>query len=105
MGKKQVRVIAVRKRATAALLVLLSAAMAALLYYLSGKAYTTDTDPFRDLAVRVMQRRRPLHTDAVLATLMPIIADVLFFVPWGFLMFLVLDTPERPRRKTYAITV
>src|SRR4051794_31447495 len=105
MGKRQVHVIAVRKRTTAMLLVLLSAAMAALLYYLSGKAYATDSDSLRELVLRTMQRRLPVTRGAVLSTLMPVIADILFFVPWGFLMFLLLDSPSRPRRNTYAITI
>jgi VanZ family protein len=105
MGKREVRVIRVKKPMTIALLVVVSAAMAALLFYLSGKAYTSDTDPFRELLLRTMQRRHPLTANAVLATLMPVIADILFFVPWGFLMFLALDSPARTRGRTYAITV
>jgi glycopeptide antibiotics resistance protein len=36
---------------------------------------------------------------------MPIIANILLFVPWGFLMFLVLDGKTRSRRWTYGATV
>ena len=105
MSKTQVRVVVVRKRTTVTLLVLLSAAMASLIYYLSGKAIAGDSDPLRQLVFNVMQRRNPVNVNAILVTLMPVIADVLFFVPWGFLMFLALDTPAQPRRTTYLLTV
>jgi uncharacterized membrane-anchored protein len=44
-------------------------------------------------------------TSALLATIAPAIAGALFFVPWGALAFLSFDTPERPRRVTYAATM
>jgi VanZ family protein len=105
MGKRDVRVIRVRKPVTVALLVIVSAAMAALLFYLSGKAYVTGSEPFRELLLRAMQRQRSLTSPAVLAGVMPAIANILFFVPWGFLMFLAIDSPSRSRGRTYLITV
>ena len=105
MGKKDVRVIVVRKWMSVALLVVVSAAMAALLFYLSGKAYASGSEPLRELLLRTMQRQRPVSRDALLAGLMPVIANVLFFVPWGFLMFVALDSPSRRRSRTYLATI
>ena len=106
MGKREVRTIVVRKYATFVLLVLVSAGMAALLYFLSGKAYTNDAHPVRDLLVSLIRsQERPMSRATLLAGLMPVIANILLFVPWGFLMFVLLDRAERPRKRTYAIVV
>jgi VanZ family protein len=43
--------------------------------------------------------------NAVLASIMPAIANMLFFLPWGFLLFLAIDSPSRSRGRTYAMTV
>ena len=105
MAKGEVRTIVVPKWVTIILLVVVSAAMAALIVYLSGKAYTNGREPLRDLLLRLMQRRGEIRPDAIVASVMPSIANALFFVPWGFLMFLVLDTPARSRAKSYLVTV
>lgn len=107
MGKRQVYVIPVRKPVTVALLVLTSAAMVMLLYLLSGKAYAADTHPLREIVARFLgaSSRGPVSRDAVLSFLMPVIANVLLYVPWGFLAFLALDAPRRARKSTYAMTV
>lgn len=102
MGKRQVRVIVVRKWVAIALLILVTAAMASLIYALSGRAYAADMHPFREW---LLGSRAPLSRDAFLAFLMPVIANVLLFVPWGFLAFVALDAPARPRKQTYAMTI
>src|SRR5687767_383635 len=103
MGKREVRVIVVPKRVTIALLVLVTAAMAARLYFLSGRTYVRDVHPVTDLFLRVLQREDPPR-DAILAALMPAIANALVFVPWGFLAFIAIDSPRRTRVRTYLIT-
>jgi VanZ family protein len=106
MGKRQVHVIVVRKPVTFALLVVTMAAMAALLYLLSGKAYAADTHPIREILARLLgSSRGPVSRDALLAFLMPVIANMLLFVPMGFLAFVGLDSPSRRRPLTYAITI
>jgi VanZ family protein len=104
MGKRHVRVIRIRKWLTASLLVIVSVAIAALLFYLSGKAYAKDAHPVREILASVLRRSQPPSRDAILASLMPIIANALLFVPWGFLCFLTIDSPQRRRIVTYAIT-
>jgi VanZ family protein len=105
MGKREVRVIVVRKYMAVALLALISGLMAALLFYLSGKAYTSENEPLTQLLLRTMHRQSPITRDALLAGLMPVIANMLFFVPFGFLAFLLFDSAKRPRSRTYLLTV
>ena len=103
MGKREVRVVVVPRGVTIALLVLVCAAMVALLYFLSGKAYVRDSHPATEMVMRLLRRDDPPR-DALLAALMPVIANVLFFLPFGFLMFLAADSPRRRRFRTYVIT-
>lgn len=106
MGKRHVHVIVVRKGVTIALLALTTVAMASLLYFLSGKAYAADTHPVRDLLARALgSGRKSLSPDAVLASLTPVIANMLLFIPWGFLAFVAADTSSRPRARTYVLTL
>ena len=104
MGRRELRVIVVRKWMTVILLIVVSAAMSAMLFYLSGKAVSTGREPLRDLLLRLMQRSGSVSRNAVLASVMPSIAGMLFFVPWGFLMFLALDIPGR-RGRAYFFTI
>lgn len=99
MGKRHVHVIVIQKRVTLVLLVLTSAAMIALLMFLSGRAYAGQADPLRAVFTRSLTR------DALLAVLMPVIGNILLFVPWGFLTFVALDSPSRPRLRTYLLTL
>ena len=105
MGKRQVHVVAVKKHVTVLLLVFVSAGIAGLLWFLSGKAYMSDAHPISDMISRLLgSGPRSLSRDAFFAFLMPITANILLFIPWGFLMFLALDRPVRPRKRTYALT-
>ena len=105
MGKREVRVVVIPKWVTAILFLLTTAAMTALVYYLSGKAYAPDTHTVRELIAGLLGGARRPPADAVLAGLMPVIANAFLFMPWGFLLFISLDRPPRPRRLTYALTV
>jgi glycopeptide antibiotics resistance protein len=106
MGRRQVHVIRVRPAVTFVLLALTTAAMAGLIYFLSGKAYAAETHPIREILARLLgSGRGPVSRDALLAFLMPIIANILLFVPWGFLAFLALDGRLRSRGAAYLMTV
>jgi glycopeptide antibiotics resistance protein len=100
MSRREVRVLAVPKWATAAMLILVSAAMAALIYALSGRAYANGEHP-----ILLLLSRNSVSRSTVLAVMMPVIANILLFIPWGFLAFLAIDMPLRPRRITYVLTV
>jgi VanZ family protein len=106
MGKRHVHVVPVRKPVTFALLVLVTAAIASLLYVLSGRAYAAERSPLLELTARFLGGGgAPVSRDAVLAFLMPVTANILLYVPWGFLAFVALDSPKRPRRTTYLLTI
>ncbi|HET8772886.1 MAG TPA: VanZ family protein [Thermoanaerobaculia bacterium] len=106
MGKRHVTVIPVRKPATFALLAIVTAAMALLLYVLSGRAYAAERNPLLELTARVLGGGgAPVSRGAVLAFLMPVSANILLFVPWGFLAFVGLDRPQRRRGATYLWTI
>ena len=106
MGKRLVHVIAVRKPVTFALLAIVTAAMAALLFVLSGRAYAAERSPLLELTARLLGGGgAPVSRDTVLAFLMPVMANILLFVPWGFLAFVALDSPRRARRTTYLMTI
>ena len=106
MGKRQVHVVTVRKPVTFGLLMVTTALMVGLLYALSGRAYVADRNPMMELAARFLGiGSAPVSRDAVLAFLMPVIAHALLFVPWGFLAFVALDARDRPRFRTYVMTI
>lgn len=105
MGKRQVRIVVIRKRVTLALLIVVSALIAALIYALSGKAYATEQEPIIRLALAAVHRQNAPNRAAVLSDLMPVIANVLLFVPWGFLAFLLFDSAARPRTAAYVATI
>ncbi|HEX8173119.1 MAG TPA: VanZ family protein [Thermoanaerobaculia bacterium] len=106
MGKRRVHVIVVRKPVSFALLLLVTAALVALLYFLSGKAYAAETNPVRDALARLLGSRRvALSRDALLAMLMPVLGNILLFLPWGFLAFVVFDREPRRPLRTYVMTL
>ena len=101
MGRRVVRVVIVPRSASAALLVAASAAMIGGIAALSGHAYASTPSSVRVLVARMMEH----SPHVILAMLMPFAANMLLFMPWGFFTFMVLDRAERPRSRTYAMTV
>jgi glycopeptide antibiotics resistance protein len=85
MGKREVRVVVVRKPVTIALLAIASIAMLSLVYGLSGHAFVRTERSIVDI----------IALDA---------ANTILFMPWGFLAFIALS-PKRPRAMTYALTI
>ncbi len=104
MEKGQVRVVIVPKWATAALLVVYSAAIMGLVLFLSGRAYAGDRSPAL-LILSIFNRwdRGVLTNSALVAALMQPLASIVLFVPWGLLAFLVLDRAERPRLRSHGL--
>ena len=103
MGKADVRTIRVPKWVTLIVLVLVSAAMAAAIYSLSGRAYVQERASFAGIVA--LFHRRSVESPAVLATLAPAIVDILFFLPWGAVAFLLLDREGTSRMRTYVLTM
>ena len=101
------REVLVPKYVTVLLLLLTTAAIVAITVWMSGKSYENfDPIPFDDL--RYLARRlgqRPISTQILAVIVVPMIANVLLFVPWGFLSFITLYTVDRPTLQTYVLTI
>jgi VanZ like family len=100
------REITVPKYLTVAALAAVTVAIVAITVWMAGRSYENfDPIPFDDL--RYLARRlagRPISTHLLAVIVMPMIANVLLFVPWGFLMFIALYNEERPTLQTYVLT-
>ncbi|HUP60289.1 MAG TPA: VanZ family protein [Thermoanaerobaculia bacterium] len=101
------REVVVSKLLTVILLLVVTATIIAITVWMSGRSYENfDPVPFDDL--RNLARRldaRPISTQLLAVIVMPMIANVLLFVPWGFLMFITLYNVERPTLQTYVLTI
>ena len=99
--------IVVRRPVTVLLLLAVTAGICAGTLWLSGKSYSkVDPVPFEDVRHLLHRLEHNLVSTRVLALIIvPIIANVLLFVPWGFLMFVSLYTVERPTVQTYVLTL
>jgi glycopeptide antibiotics resistance protein len=102
-----VREVVVRKPATLLLLLLATGAIVAITLWMSGKSYSNlDPIPFDD--IRYLARRlggRPISTHILAVLIVPMIANVLLFVPWGFFTFISLYSVDRPTLQTYVLTI
>lgn len=101
------RAIAIRRPVTVLLLLVATIAIAAVTIGTSGKSYSkVDPRPFDD--IRMIAERfatRPMSTQILAVLIVPIIGNILLFLPWGFLMFISLYTIERPTVQTYVLTI
>jgi len=101
-----VRDIVIRKPLTSVLLLAVTITIAALTIGTSGRSYSAlDPIPFDD--IRYLAKRlpeRPISTHLLAVIVMPIVGNVLLFVPWGFLTFILFYTIERPTLQTYVLT-
>ena len=101
------REVHIRKPWTILILVVVTAAIIAITVWMSGKSYSNlDPIPFDD--IRYLIRRlavRPISTHILAVLVVPMIANVLLFVPWGFLTFIALYTVDRPTLQTYVLTI
>ena len=92
---------------TILILLAITGAIISLTVWSSGKSYTkVDPLPFDDLR-HIIHRaaRKPVSTDILAVIIVPIIGNILLFVPWGFLMFITLYTVDRPTVQTYVLTI
>jgi glycopeptide antibiotics resistance protein len=99
--------IVVKRPITVLLLFVVTVVIAGTTLWMAGKSYSkVDPIPFEDLrhlAHRVAHR--PVSTRLIALIVVPIIANVLLFVPWGFLLFITLYAVERPTLQSYVLTV
>lgn len=101
------REVVIKKPVTVLLLLVTTLAIVAITVWMAGKSYENfDPIPFDDL--RYLAKRlaeRPISTHILAVIVVPMIANVLLFVPWGFFTFITLYTVERPTLQTYVLTV
>ena len=101
------RTITIRRPVTFLLLLAATAVIIAMTMAVGGKTYSkVDPIPFEDLrhlAHRIAHR--PISTQILSAILVPIVANVLLFLPWAFFLFLFLYTVKRPTVQTYVLTL
>lgn len=99
--------IIVRKWTTVLLLAATTLAIISITVWMAGKSYENfDPIPFDDL--RYLAKRlneRPISTHILAVIVVPMIANVLLFVPWGFLAFITFYTLDRPTLQTYVLTI
>lgn len=101
------RDVVIRKPLTILMLVIATLAIIAITVWMAGKSYENlDPIPFDD--VRYIARRlaaRPISTHILAVLIVPMIANVMLFVPWGLLTFISLYNVERPTLQTYVLTI
>jgi glycopeptide antibiotics resistance protein len=101
------RDVVIRKPLTLLLLGAVTVIIVAVTVWMSGKSYANlDPIPFDD--IRYLARRldtRPISTHILAVIVVPMVANVLLFVPWGFLLFILLFTVDRPTLQTYVLTI
>ena len=106
MGTRELHVVHVPRRVTVLLLVLVSATMLLLFWFLSGKAvYREEASPLHLLRAVLHYDRTGAGRANLLASAAPAIFDALLFVPFGGLAFLAFDRAERGRARTYGLAL
>jgi glycopeptide antibiotics resistance protein len=101
------RVVTIGRPFTIVLLLLTTVGIVAVTTWLSGKSYSkVDPIPFEDLhTLGHVMSRHPVSTHILAVIVVPIIANILLFVPWGFFLFIALYTVQRPTLQTYVLTI
>ena len=101
------REVVIKKPVTILLLIVTTLAIVSITVWMAGKSYENfDPIPFDDL--RYLAKRlneRPISTHILAVIVVPMIANVLLFVPWGFLAFITFYTLDRPTLQTYVLTI
>ena len=100
------REILIKRPVTILLLVVVTFAIVAITVWMAGKSYENfEPIPFDDVRFIAKRLDRPVSTHILAVLIVPMIANVLLFVPWGFLMFITLYTVDRPTLQTYVLTI
>ena len=99
--------VVIRKPVTILLLLIVTIAIITVTVWTSGKSYSkVDPIPFEEIR-HLLHRleHKPVSTQIVAVIVVPIIANVLLFVPWGFFTFISFYTINRPTVQTYVLTI
>jgi glycopeptide antibiotics resistance protein len=101
------RRVVISKLASFLLLLLTSLTLLSITLFASGRVYKhLDTEPFRELNIlrdRLAEGELEFHIFVALG--MPILLNILMFVPWGFLLFVFLDNRERGAVESYLLVL
>jgi glycopeptide antibiotics resistance protein len=99
--------VVIRKPFAVLLMLIVTLAIVSVTVWTSGKSYSKiDPIPFEE--IRHLARRiehKPVSTQILAVIVVPIIANVLLFVPWGFFTFISLYSFSRPTVQTYVLTI
>lgn len=98
--------VVVKRPVTIVLLLAATLAILVTTVWLAGKSYTkVEPIPFEGLR-QVWNRlgHKSVSTTILAIVLVPIVGNVLLFVPWGFFLFITLYSAERPTVQTYVLT-
>lgn len=101
------RTVTIKRHITVALLLLVTVGIIFATVWLSGHSYSkVNAVPFEQIFwLKERVEQRPISTQVLAVIIMPIVGNVLIFVPWGFLMFVTLYNLERPTVQTYVLTI
>ena len=101
------RSIVVRRYVTIFLLLVVTIVITSITIFSSGRSYTkVEPLPFDELRhLAQVASHKPVSTQIVAVIIVPIIGNILLFVPWGFLMFIALYSENRPTVQTYLLTI
>jgi glycopeptide antibiotics resistance protein len=101
------RTIVIRRPVTVLLLLLMTTVILSITVWMEGRSYANlDPIPFDD--IRYLADRlgtRPISTHTLSLLVVPMLANILMFVPWGMLLFISLYSVNRPTMQTYLLTV
>src|ERR1051325_7024664 len=100
-------IITIRRPVTVLLLLAVTAGIIGVTMWMSGKSYSkVDPIPFEEVrVVRHVMHRHPISSHTLAVIVIPVVANTLLFMPWGFLMFLALYTEPRPTLQIYVLTI
>ena len=101
------RSIVVHRYVTIVLLLVVTIVITSITIFSSGRSYTkVEPLPFDELRhLAQVTAHKPVSTQIVAVIIVPIIGNILLFVPWGFLMFISLYSIDRPTVQTYILTI
>jgi hypothetical protein len=101
------RMITIRRPITVLLLLLVTAGIIVVTMSVSGRSYAK-VDPIPFEGVRHLWDRlhhRATSTWLIAMIVMPIVGNILLFLPFGFLLFLSLHSEARPTVQSYVLTI
>lgn len=97
------RTVTIPRAVTLLLLLLTTAAILLVTLQIAGKTYRkVDPRPFHDVILLIEKLQEGNLAFPVLVSLvMPLLLNILLFLPWGFFLFILLDNGDRYAVESY----